>query len=171
MSDVTVRKLTETVDRSLPVFTQMEKLTRDIEKRARELFESHGFAEGHALDDWLQAEHEICWPAAELAEHGNEFVLSIALPGYETSEIELTVLPREVIVHSARKTEKVEKGREGEGRVHWSEFRSNDVYRRFELPAAVDAERATATYRHGMLKVTVPKAEPVVKEIPVADAA
>jgi HSP20 family molecular chaperone IbpA len=171
MSGITVRKVLAAEDRSLPVFAEIERITQDIEKRARELFVSHGLSPGHALDDWLQAEHEICWPAAELAERGKQFVLSVALPGYDPSEIELTVTPREIIVHGAKKTEKVEEGKETEGRVHWSEFRSNDVFRHFEWPAMVDADRAKATFRHGMLHVSVPKAEAVIEQIPVATAA
>lgn len=170
MSEVAVRKVSQDRDRSLPVFAEVEKLTHDIEKRARELCESRGFGEGHALDDWLQAEHEICWAAAELVERGRQFMLSVALPGYEPSEIELTVTPREFILHAAKKMEKAEEGKE-ERRVCWSEFRSNEVYRRFELPTKIDANRAKATYRHGMLHVTAPRAEAVVKQIPVETAA
>jgi HSP20 family protein len=171
MSDITFKRVSKVEDHSLPVFTEFERLTRDIEKRAHDLFELRGFGEGHALDDWLRAEHEICWPAAELVERDKEFMLSVALPGYEPSEIELTVTPREVIVHAARRAEKVEEGKETEGRMRWSEFRSNDVYRRIELPTAIDADHAKAAYRHGMLKVTAPKAEAVVKQVPVAAAA
>lgn len=171
MSEVNVRKVSKAEDRSLPVFAEVDRLSQEIGRRARELFETRGFGEGHALDDWLQAEHEICWPAAELVEREGQFMLSVALPGYEPSEIELTVTPCEIIVHAAKKVEKVETGQEPGGRVHWSEFRSKDVYRRFELPAMIDADRVKATLRHGMLRVAARTAESTVGQMPVDAAA
>ncbi len=171
MRDINVRKVSKAEDRSLPVFAELERLSQEIERRARELFESRAYGEGHALDDWLQAEHEICWPAAELVEQDGQFMLSVALPGYEPSEIELTVTPREIIVHAGKKVEKGEAGQECRGHVHWSEFRSKDVYRRFGLPATIDADRAKATFRHGMLRVTAPEAKSMVEQIQVDAAA
>ena len=45
------------------------------------------------------------------------------------------------------------------GKVRWSEFRSDDVYRRIELPCAVEVEKLSATFKNGLLKVVVPKAQ------------
>jgi HSP20 family molecular chaperone IbpA len=38
-----------------------------------------------------------------------------------------------------------------------SEFRSNDVMRRFELPADVDVDRISASLDNGLLEITAPK--------------
>jgi HSP20 family protein len=143
----------------------------DVEKRARELFDARGHDGGHELDDWLQAEHEICWAAARLVERDKDFVLSVALPGYEPSDVELTVTPREIIVHADRKSERAGPGKENAAEVRWSDFRSNNVYRRIELPRAVDVEHVKATLRLGLLKITLPKVEAVVTKIPIATAA
>jgi len=171
MSEIIVTKVPNLEDRSLPVFAEVERLMLDIGRRANELFDVHGHVGGHELDDWLQAEHEICWPAAELVERDEDFVLCVALPGYEPSDIELTVTPREIIVHAARKAERVEEGKEKAGQVRWSEFRSNDVYRRVETPAAIDVERVRASLKLGLLKITAPKVEAVVEKVPIAAAA
>jgi HSP20 family molecular chaperone IbpA len=171
MSDINVRRVPDLEDRSLPVFAEVERLMLDIGRRARELFAARGGDGRHELDDWLQAEHEICWPAAQLVERDRDFALSVALPGYEPTEVELTVTPREAIVHARHEAGPGVAGRErGEGdvRVRWSDFRADDVYRRFELPQRVDVERVKATLRHGMLKITAPKTEAVVATIPIA---
>ena len=39
--------------------TVMIPIEQQIRQRAYELYEQRGRAEGHDLDDWLQAEHEI----------------------------------------------------------------------------------------------------------------
>jgi HSP20 family molecular chaperone IbpA len=55
--------------------------------------------------------------------------------------------------------------------VCWSEFRSNEIMRRIELPRAIDVERTTATLRNGLLTVTAPKAKDAAKTTkPVAVA-
>ena len=43
-----------------------------IQQRAFELFAGRGFASGHDVEDWVSAERELCWPATELAERGEE---------------------------------------------------------------------------------------------------
>jgi HSP20 family protein len=158
MADIRIEKVKAAEDRALPVFAEVEQVLDRMRLRAYELFAGRGFEEGHALDDWLAAEHEICWPAAEFVENDADFVLSLALAGFEPDDIAVTATPRELIVKAARKTERREPAKAEAGKVRWSEFRSDDVYRRIELPCAVEVEKLSATFRNGLLKVVAPKA-------------
>jgi HSP20 family protein len=171
MTEITVRKVSSLDDRTLPVFAEVDRLMHEIGRRAGVFAAARGYGAGSALDDWLRAEREVCWPAAQLAERGKDFQLSIALPGYESPEIELTVTPREVIVHAVRSRKRPEEGGAKEETVCWSEFRSDDVYRRVELPTDIDVDHVKAPLRHGILHVTAPKARSVVTKIPIATAA
>ena len=47
--------------------------TDRIARRAYEIAEQRGFAAGHELDDWLQAEQEIEWGAPRNTPPDNEF--------------------------------------------------------------------------------------------------
>jgi len=104
--DIKVEKVADPKKRTLPVFKEVESLLDRIRNRAFEMFSGRGFGDGHALDDWLAAEREICWPAGELVEQDKEYVLSLTLPGFEPEEISVTTTPREVIVHAKTKTER-----------------------------------------------------------------
>ena len=42
----------------------------------------------------------------------------------------------------------------------WSEFARNEVYRRVDLPSAVNADRITASLDNGILRVKAPKLVP-----------
>jgi hypothetical protein len=53
-------------------------------------------------------------------------------------------------------------------RVCWSEFRSNDVYRRVELPAVIQVEKVSADYENGLLKIIAPKAQQPATVVPVS---
>ena len=171
MTEITVRKVSTLDDRTLPVFAEMDRLMHEIGRRAGVFAAARSYGAGDALDDWLRAEREVCWPVAELAERGKDFQLSIALPGYESPDIEVTVTPREIIVHANRARQRLEEGPTKEAAICWSEFRSDDVYRRIEFPTSIDVDHVKATLRHGMLHVTAPKARSVVTKVPFATAA
>jgi HSP20 family protein len=154
MAEPNIQKVPSAEDRSLPIFAEFDKLADRIRLQAYNLFAGRGGSAGNALDDWLAAEHEICWPAAELVERDDAFALNVALAGFAAGDVTVTATPREVIVKAARKSEKGSKA----GELRWSEFRSNDVYRRVELPADVDVAKVTASLTDGMLKIVAPKA-------------
>jgi len=175
MSEVKIQRVAKAEDRSLPVFGETEAMLRRIEQRAFELFAARGYGHGHSLEDWLSAEREICWPAAELVEADKEFELSVSLPGYEPAEIAVTATPRELIVHARTRAEHKDEARKGGAQLRWSEFRSNDVYRRIELPSEVDVATVSATLKHGLLKIVATKiaTQPAkaLRTVPVAAAA
>ena len=158
MSRIEVRKVSGKDDRSLPIFAEFDRLADRIRLQAFKLFSHRGAGDGHALDDWLAAEREVCWPAAELVETGDAFNLKVALAGFDAKDIEVTATPCEVIVKAAREQRKSGGGKEKEGELKWSEFRSSDVFRRFELPADVDVDRIAASLSNGLLEVKAPKA-------------
>ena len=172
MLDIKVQKVVDPKKQTLPVFKEMESVLERIRARAFDLFSGRGFGHGHALDDWLAAEREICWPTGELVEQDKAYTLSVALPGFEPSDISVTAAPRELIVHAKSKVEskKEEDAKKG-GKVCWSEFRSNDVYRQVELPKNIDVQSVSASLQNGLLKVVATKAERPARVVPITAAA
>jgi HSP20 family protein len=154
MSQIAITKAKDTEKHALPVFGELAKRFEATQRRAFDLFEKRGRELGHELDDWLKAEHEFLgWPAAELSEKDGAYKAEIALPGFEAKDVEVTATPSEIVVHAAMKQEK--KGERDN--VIWSEFGSNDVYRRFELPKLIEVEKVTANLENGLLRVIAPE--------------
>lgn len=164
---------------ALPVFAELSRLMGEVERRAFSRFQGRGRRAGSSLEDWAAAEHEVLgWPAAELCEVDGRYEMALTLPGYTAGEVEVTASPREVVVHAstAGRRERAARGREedggtsanghkGEGqtgnghaRVLWSEFGSNDVWRRFALATPIDVDQVTARLENGMLRVRAPRA-------------
>jgi HSP20 family protein len=168
MPNITIQRIKTPDDRSLAIFEETEQMMRRIRERAFSLFSSRGFGDGRALDDWLAAEREFCWPRAELVERDHDFVLEVALPGFEPAEITLTAAPRELIVRA--KSAHAAESKKDE-RPLWSELRSNDVYRRVELDKDVDVEKVSASLKNGLLRVAATKVEKPVTTVTVASAA
>jgi HSP20 family molecular chaperone IbpA len=161
MPRLDVQKVPAADDRTLPIFAEFDKLADRIRLEAFNLFSHRGAGEGRALDDWLAAERKVCWPAAELAERDNEFVLTVALAGFEPGEITVTASPREILVKAAHEHEQKSAGA-GEPKVQWTEFQSDNVFRRVELPSAVDVEKISANLQNGLLKIVARRLEVAV---------
>jgi HSP20 family protein len=157
MSRVTVKKVPNESDRSLPIFDELALLADRIRERAYELFCDRGSGDGRDVDDWLTAEREICWPAAELEEDEDEFELKVALAGFEPHDISVVANPRELIVKAEHTSERKDDDGDDESAVHWTEFHRESVYRRVELPSPIDVNNVEAKFKHGLLEIEAPK--------------
>jgi len=156
MAQVAITKVDDQKKKELPVFEEIERRFKEVERRAFELFEGRGRQSGADLDDWLRAEREIMgWPAAELTKKDDGYAVQMTLPGFEAKDVEVTATPSEIIVHAA--TEETKK--EEKGNVLWTEFESNDVYRRFEMPESINVEGVSAAIDNGILKIKAPQAQ------------
>jgi HSP20 family protein len=153
MSDVKIKCETDG-ERTLPVFAELERKIDAVRQRAFDLFTGRDGRQGRDLDDWITAERELMgWSAAEMTERADEFEVDIVLPGFKADDVELTATANELILHAERKQQ-----RDGEkDRLVWSEFGSSEVYRRFSLPADVNADGVKAELKNGVLRVHAPK--------------
>lgn len=87
---------------------------------------------------------------------GNDaVVVDVELPGKTADEIELTLDAKSVTVANRPRTADGEAGASDVARRSWSRCR--------ELPFAVDAEKASAKFENGILRITLPKAEEAKK--------
>ncbi len=80
MSQVEVQKVDKSSKDTLAVFGGLAKRLGAIERRAFDLFEKRGRELGHDVEDWLNAEQELGWPAPELSEKDRAYEIQIASP-------------------------------------------------------------------------------------------
>ena len=173
MREIKVQKVTDEGRKpTLPVFKEMESVFDRIRARAFDLSLRRGFGDGHALDDWLAAEREICWATGELVEQEKAVTLSVALPGFEAADISVTATPHQLVVHAKSRIEsqKEQEAKKGQ-RICWSEFRSNDVYRQVELPKDIDPQSVAASLHNGLLKIVATKADKPTRLVSITSAA
>jgi len=84
-------------------------------------------------------------------------VVEAALPGIKPEDVEITVEDGTLSIRGNYREER----REGEGENLLSEIRRGSVYRSVALPSGLEADKATATFEHGVLTLRIPKAEAV----------
>ncbi len=95
-------------------------------------------------------------PLTDVWETDNDVVATIELPGVSKEDINLNVTDNRVEVKVEKKEEKKEK-KKGLYRLERS-YRG--FYRAFPLPSEVKADEAKATYKNGVLEITIPKKQP-----------
>ncbi len=94
-------------------------------------------------------------PAVDVRETRDALELAVELPGIDPKDVEVTVDNGVLTVRGERKAEREEEGTTYHRRERvWGAFE-----RSFTLPGSVDPDKLKATYRHGLLTITVPKRE------------
>ena len=91
-------------------------------------------------------------PPVEMFERDNELVLRADLPGLTKDDVQVEISQEGIIIAGERKNEQEEK-REG---YYRSERSYGKFYRRLPVPEGVNPEDAKATFRDGVLEVTMP---------------
>jgi HSP20 family protein len=84
---------------------------------------------------------------------GDDYVLEVALPGLDPNSVDVQVLGSQVTISG-------EYSAAPEGRQYLHRERGLGRFERtVTLPTELDASKAQAHYEHGLLRLTVPKAE------------
>ena len=103
-------------------------------------------------------------PAVDVYEDEHNVTLKIEVPGVDEKDIDIQVENNILTVHGERKFEKEEK----EENYRRIERQYGSFTRSFTLPSTVDADKVTANYEKGVLKITLAKkAEAKPKQIKV----
>ncbi len=102
------------------------------------------------------ASTESAWaPAVDIFEKGDDLVIRAEVPGIERDAIDVKVENNTLILSGERQRETEDK----ETQSYRRERSYGSFVRSFTLPKTVDASRITATYKDGVLDITIPKAE------------
>ncbi|MGQ3328772.1 MULTISPECIES: Hsp20/alpha crystallin family protein [Halorubrum] len=100
----------------------------------------------------------------DVAEYDDEFVVMADLPGYDREDIDVRATEGRLTITAERDTEREDGDHEADRRYLRRERRHESTTRSVDLPGPVVDEDASATYRHGVLTVTLPKTADVADE-------
>ena len=122
---------------------QMDRLFLDFERGwspGREPRVQSGWTSGTA------------WPRIALYDSGSELQLRAEVPGLSEKDLDISVEQSSLTIRGERRTE-VPEGYS----VHRQERGNRSFARSFALPCRIDAEKATANLKNGVLEMTLPK--------------
>ena len=120
--------------------------------------------------DWtvpsLWSEERVVVPAFDISETEKEYVISGEIPGIEPNDLEVTLNDGILTVKGEKKQESEEK----EENYHRVERHYGSFQRSFRLPENIKRDDLDASYKDGILKLTLPKSEQSeVKKIEVKE--
>jgi HSP20 family protein len=94
-------------------------------------------------------------PAADIYESDNELVVNLDLPGIDPKMVDLRVENNVLTIRGERQFEE----KQNQDSYHRVERSYGAFARSFTLSTAVDPEKIRASYKAGVLSITLPKAE------------
>jgi HSP20 family protein len=137
-------------------------LRREMDRLFDEAFRGFGFGGDLALSNGRLG---FGWPHVEIVDRDKEVRVTAELPGLDEEDIEIQVDDDVLVLRGEKRTESNDKDH------RYSERYYGRFERRIALPAEVDEDRANASFRNGVLTVTLPKTERArqsVKRIPIS---
>lgn len=131
----------------------MSVTTKDVEKKEAKLRE--GIERTRARRVYI--------PSVDIIEREEDIVLVADMPGVDDKSLDIT-LEKDTLTIDGHVEESIPEGH----RLRVSEYGIGDYHRVFTLSDEIDKEKINATVRHGVLRLTLPKAEAVkTRRIPV----
>jgi HSP20 family protein len=103
-------------------------------------------------------------PSLDVAETKDDIVVKAEVPGMDPKDVEISLSNGVLTIKGEKKHEREEK----EEDYHLIERSYGAFTRSVQLPAEVQSNKVNASYKNGILKVTLPKSEEAkIKEIKI----
>jgi HSP20 family protein len=129
-------------------FGELSRMEREMESVFGRLFRDRPFAR-------FSGEGQAAAPTVDIVGKKDEVVLRADLPGLEQKDVDISIQEGMLTIRGSRKGEEETK----EENHYCCERWWGGFERSFTLPAGVDAERTSATFKNGVLEVHLPKVE------------
>ena len=117
--------------------------------------------EGFAPQRWMRSLYSETSPWAEtmpqvdVIDRDDHILVRATLPGVDKDDLEVSTTDHTVTIRGKTRHE----SREEKGEFYRCEITSGNFLRTLTLPAPVDETKTLASYRDGMLELTLPKRE------------
>lgn len=136
----------------------MRRFNEEMDRLFQDFGFGRGFPEstfGREMTRFGEGGPSMWSPQVEVFEREGELCVRADLPGMTKDDIEVDIADNALVIRGDRRSEREE---EEEGYYH-TERSYGSFYRRIPLPEGVDAENAEATFRNGVLEITMPAPE------------
>ena len=104
-------------------------------------------------------------PTVDISEDKENVIIKSEMPGMSKDDVKISIQDNVLTLKGEKKQEKEEKDKN----YHRIERNYGSFCRSFQLPTSVKSDKVKASYKDGVLSVTLPKTEEVKpKEIPIS---
>lgn len=137
--------------RELAPFKEFERVRREMD-RLWDSFLEGGLRKRGEEGEWL--------PSLDVAETKNELVVKAEVPGMDPKDIDISLSDGVLTIKGEKRQEKEEK----EADYHVVERSYGSFMRSVQLPKEVQSDKISASYKNGILRITLPKSEEAKKK-------
>ena len=130
--------------RALTPWTGVANLKQEMDRVFDRMFEGK-WDELPAVGDWA--------PSMDISETKDSLVAKVEAPGMDQKDIEISLRENVLTIKGEKKQEQQDKDEQ----YHRVERSYGAFIRSVRLPAGVDASKVTASFKNGLLTVTMPK--------------
>lgn len=123
-----------------------------VQREINRLFDNFFHGDVQADDSFFSS---VWAPAVDIAEQDDQYVVKIELPGVNKDDVKITLESNILTIRGEKKQEKENK----EDNYHKMERSYGSFQRSFTLPATVKSDKIDASFKDGILTVSLPKAE------------
>jgi HSP20 family protein len=127
--------------------SEISNLQREMNRMFDSFFRSGADEPGLLNGNWM--------PPVDVVEEENEYIVKVELPGVNKDDVKITLESNILTIRGEKKDEKEIK----EKNYHRMERSYGSFQRSFTLPTTVKNDKIDASYKDGVLVVTLPKAE------------
>jgi HSP20 family protein len=149
----------KTMTRSEPLAVSPARMIEEFADRMDRLFEEIGFGRarlgprlGFGLARPLSTSVETWLPDVEMLQRNNDLVIRADLPGLKKEDIKIEITEDAVILQG----ERARHSEEEKAGIYRCERSYGSFYRRLPLPEGAIGDRAAATFKDGVLEITMP---------------
>jgi HSP20 family protein len=112
--------------------------------------------------EWTEG---VWTPSVDVSEDKDNVIIKAEMPGMKKDDVKISVQDGVITLRGEKKQETEEKDKN----YHRIERSYGSFCRSFQLPTTVKTDKIKASYKEGVLSVTLPKTEEVKpKEIPIS---
>ena len=109
---------------------------------------------------WRRELKSATSPAVDIVEKDNAYEVTAELPGMDEKDIDVSLTRDSLTIRGEKKEEKEEKGKD----FYRMERSYGSFTRSVPLPVEVETDKVVATFKKGVLNVTLPKSPKAIQE-------
>jgi HSP20 family protein len=135
-------------------FALVNRMTDEMDEMFDRVFRDFGFAPRARMSSGIfgSSARESLWaPRIEAVQNGDRFIVRADLPGLKKDEVQVEIGENALTIRGERR-EQHEQEREG---YYRSEREYGQFYRTIPLPEGIIAESAEASFRNGVLEISM----------------
>lgn len=114
---------------------------------------------GRSLGEAFNGGKQMWSPSVDLQEENGNLIVKADMPGVKKEDVTITATEDSITIQGKSQEETEDK----QDNYYRRERRSGSFHRTLSLPAAVDADKAQASFKDGTVTITLPKVEQASK--------